>query len=110
MAAFWAEALDYTIEDHSTLIQSLLDDGQVTEADVVTVAGRLSWRTAAAVRDPDEPVDPHTGIGRAGRVLFQVVPEGKPGEPRTGAQGIVPSRPTGTVMTGGASAGDLDGP
>ena len=24
LAAFWAEALDYTIEDHSTLIQSLL--------------------------------------------------------------------------------------
>src|SRR2546425_10270058 len=83
LAAFWAEAMEYVVEDHSGLIQNLLAAGQVTENDVITVDGRLSWRTAAAVRDPDGPVDAR-GIGRGGRVLFQVVPEGKPDEPRTG--------------------------
>jgi Glyoxalase-like domain len=77
VAAFWAEALDYVVEDHSTLIRSLLDAGHVTDADVTTMDGRLAWRIAAAVRDPDAPVDESSGIGQGGRVLFQVVPEPK---------------------------------
>jgi hypothetical protein len=77
VAAFWAEALEYEVEDHSTLIKSLLDAGHVTEADVTTVDGRLAWRMAAAVRDPEAPVDGVSGIGQGGRVLFQVVPEQK---------------------------------
>jgi glyoxalase superfamily protein len=77
LAAFWAEALDYVVEDHSALIAFLLAQGQATEADVTTVDGRLAWREAAAIRDPDAPADPRTGIGLGGRVLFQVVPEPK---------------------------------
>src|SRR5262245_58024933 len=77
LAAFWAEALGYVVEDHSALVQQLLEAGVVTEADVTTVDGRLAWRTAAAVRDPDAPVNERTGTGLGGRVLFQVVPEPK---------------------------------
>ena len=77
MAPFWAEALGYVVEDHSTMIQSLLDAGRVTDDDVTTVDGRLAWRIAAAVRDPDAPADEFSGMGQGGRLLFQVVPEPK---------------------------------
>jgi hypothetical protein len=77
LAAFWAAALDYVVEDHSPMIRALLDSGAVTEDDVVTRDGVLRWRTAAAVRDPDHPVEERSGIGKGGRVLFQVVPEPK---------------------------------
>jgi hypothetical protein len=77
LAAFWAQALEYVPEDHSAMIHDLLAAGHVTEADVVTVDGRLGFRRAAAVRDPDGPVDAYSGVGRGGRILFQVVPEPK---------------------------------
>jgi hypothetical protein len=77
LAAFWADALEYVVEDHSALISFLLDGGQITAADVTTVDDRPAWRNAAAVRDPDAPVDPRGGIGLGGRILFQVVPEPK---------------------------------
>jgi hypothetical protein len=77
LAVFWADALGYVVEDHSTLIKSLVDAGHVTDADVTTVDGRPAWREAAAVRDPDAPHDPFTGMGQGGRVLFQLVPEAK---------------------------------
>ena len=77
LAAFWAEAMGYVVEDHSALIQRLLDAGQVTEAARDDGGRATAWRHAAAVRDPDAPVDPVSGIGQGGRVLFQVVPEPK---------------------------------
>jgi hypothetical protein len=77
LAAFWAEALGYVVEDNSTLVKHLLDSGAVTADEVVEVDGRLSFRRALAIRDPDDPVDPFSGSGRGGRVLFQVVPEAK---------------------------------
>jgi len=77
LAAFWGQALGYTVEDNSQLIKRLLDGGVVTEDLVITVDGRLSWRTAAAVRHPDDPFDSDTGIGRGRRLLFLVVPEPK---------------------------------
>ncbi len=77
LAAFWAEAMGYVVEDHSPLISVLLDSGRVTEADVTNVDGRPAWRTAAGIRDPDGPVDPRSGVGLGGRMLFQVVPEPK---------------------------------
>jgi hypothetical protein len=76
-AAFWAEALEYVVEDNSALVQALLDAGQLADDDVTTVDGRLAFRHAQAVRDPDAPVDPRSGIGQGGRMLFQVVPEPK---------------------------------
>jgi hypothetical protein len=75
LATFWAQALGYVVEDHSALVQELLDQGLVTEAQVTTVDGRLDFADSAAVRDPADPVDGHTGIGHGGRVLFQLVPE-----------------------------------
>jgi hypothetical protein len=77
LAAFWAVAMEYVPEDNSTLIKSLLETGHVSDEDVTTIDDRLAWRTMAAIRDPDAPVDEHTGVGRGGRVLFQVVPEAK---------------------------------
>jgi glyoxalase superfamily protein len=75
LAGFWAAALDYVVEDHSDLVRRLLDAGVIKDADTAMVDGRLSWRSAAAVRDPDAPVHPEMGTGLGGRVLFQVVPE-----------------------------------
>ena len=77
LAAFWAAALDYVVEDHSALIRQLLDGGVIKDADTTIVDGRLGWAAAAAIRDPDAPVDPRSGVGLGGRVLFQVVPEPK---------------------------------
>jgi len=77
LAAFWAGAMEYVVEDHSTLIAGLRQAGVITDDDVVTVDGRDAWRTAAAIRDPDDPFDERTGMGQGGRVLFQVVPEPK---------------------------------
>jgi hypothetical protein len=76
LAAFWAAALDYLVEDNSALIQRLLDAEAVSEEHTRTVDGRLVWATAAAIRDPDAPVR-EDGVGLGGRVLFQVVPEPK---------------------------------
>jgi Glyoxalase-like domain len=67
LAEFWGDAMGYEVEDNSPLIRQLLDNGVVTEADVVTVQGRLAWRTAAVARDPKS----------GARLLFQVVPEPK---------------------------------
>jgi hypothetical protein len=77
LADFWAVALSYVVEDHSALVQALLDGGQLPESAVIQVRGALAFSDAAAVRDPDGPVDPRTGVGRGGRVLFQKVPEAK---------------------------------
>jgi len=82
LAAFWAPALGYVVEDHSVMINGLLDAGHATAEQVLTVDGRLAWCTAAGIRDPDGPVDAYSGVGRGGRVLFQVVPEPKTGKNR----------------------------
>lgn len=77
LAPFWAEALGYVVEDNSALITALLEQGAISDADVVEVDGRKAFGTAAAVRDPDAPFDEVSGIGQGGRVLFQQVPEAK---------------------------------
>jgi hypothetical protein len=77
LAEFWAVAMGYVVEDNSAFVQELLDAGQVPEAAVTRVNGRLAFADAVAVRDPDDPVDPRSGVGRGGRVLFQKVPEPK---------------------------------
>ncbi|WP_030155581.1 VOC family protein [Glycomyces sp. NRRL B-16210] len=77
LAAFWAEAMGYAVEDHSPLIEVLLQQGVVGEDAVVEVDGHKAWKTAAAVRDPDAPVNPQNGVGQGMRLLFQVVPEKK---------------------------------
>jgi hypothetical protein len=77
LAAFYAEAVGYVVEDHSTLIKSLLEQGTATEDDVETVDGRLRWRKYAAIRDPEGPYDEFSGAGRGGRMLFQDEPTPK---------------------------------
>lgn len=77
IAAFWAEALGYELEDHAALIERLIGFGAVTEDDYLLIDGRRAWRKAAAVRHPEDPFDPDTGMGQGRRVLFQTVPEAK---------------------------------
>lgn len=68
MAAFWAAALEYEVEDHQDLIERLAAEGVIDlEEHTTLVDGRRAWTTAAAVRD--------RGSGR--RLLFQRVPEPK---------------------------------
>ncbi|MCP2340281.1 VOC family protein [Actinomadura rupiterrae] len=78
-ARFWAAALGYEIEDHSTLIGELLDAGIV---DPDLVVNGLAWRDAAAVRHPDDPFDKKSGVGQGRRLLFNRVPETKSGKNR----------------------------
>jgi hypothetical protein len=82
LAEFWAEALGFVIEDNSALIQRLLDDGIVEAELAIEVNGRYAWRDAVAIRDPEGPVDPLSGIGHGRRILFQAVPEPKVGKNR----------------------------
>ncbi|WP_407072825.1 VOC family protein [Planotetraspora sp. GP83] len=74
-AAFWAEALGYEVEDNSVLIERLLGLGVITES-ALTPDGK-AWKGLQAVRHPDDPVDPESGIGLGRRILFQAVPEPK---------------------------------
>ncbi|MER8099986.1 VOC family protein [Kitasatospora sp. NPDC094016] len=82
LAAFWAAALDHTLEEHSALITRLLAAGAVTPDAVTEVDGHPAWRTLAAVRHPEDPYDPATGTGLGRRLLFQAVPEPKHGKNR----------------------------
>jgi len=77
VAGFWAAALGYEREDNSTLIRQLLDSKAAPEEATTNVAGRLSWRTLAAIRHPDDPAHAFTGAGEGRRILFQAVPEPK---------------------------------
>jgi hypothetical protein len=77
VAGFWAAALGYEREDNSALIKHLLETGAAPEAATTTVEGRLSWRTLACIRHPDDPAHPFTGAGQGRRILFQAVPEAK---------------------------------
>ncbi|MBA3369715.1 MAG: VOC family protein [Geodermatophilaceae bacterium] len=81
-ASFWAAALDWQVEDHRDLIAGLQQAGYVGADDMIDVAGVASWKAAAAVRDPGDPVDDRSGMGRGGRLLFQIVPEPKSGKNR----------------------------
>ncbi|RLV08923.1 hypothetical protein CTZ27_09355 [Streptomyces griseocarneus] len=82
LAAFWADVLDYEVEDNSVLIERLIGFGAVGEADWTVVDGRKAWRTLAAVRHPEDPFDPDSGTGLGRRLLFQAVPEAKQGKNR----------------------------
>lgn len=73
-ADFWAVALHYEVEDHSTLIAKLLDLGAIQPGILLDHHGRRAWRDAAAVRHPDDPYDPESGTGLGRRLLFNRVP------------------------------------
>ncbi|MDH3754557.1 MAG: VOC family protein [Acidimicrobiia bacterium] len=65
-ADFWAAALGFEVEIDEEQVRALLDRGVATEDDVATHDGKLVWRGAAAIRDPD---------GLRPRWFFQDVPE-----------------------------------
>jgi len=77
LARFWAAALGYEVEDHSAFIDKLIGFGALTDDDWTLVEDRKSFRALAAVRHPDDPVDPERGMGLNRRILFQAVPEPK---------------------------------
>lgn len=77
LADFWAAALEYEVEDPSTLVGQLLAAGHLGEDAVVEHRGRKTFRGFAAIRHPEDPFDPTSGVGRGRRILFQDVPEGK---------------------------------
>jgi len=77
LADFWAAALGYDVEDPDPLIERLLAAGQLGEDMVVEHDGGRIFRGYAAIRHPEDPFDPVSGIGRGRRILFQDVPEPK---------------------------------
>ncbi|MFI6023877.1 VOC family protein [Streptomyces sp. NPDC051287] len=81
-ADFWAAALHYTAEDNSAFVERLLELGALPGAAAVQHHGRAAFRDLAAVRHPDDPFDEERGTGLGRRLLFQRVPEGKPGKNR----------------------------
>ncbi|TVR36574.1 MAG: hypothetical protein EA388_03490 [Nitriliruptor sp.] len=76
-ARFWAAALGYDIEDHSNAIREILDQGFVSEDDVVDIDGRLHWRVAAAIRHPDDTDRNPLDDPAPRRLLFWQVSEAK---------------------------------
>ncbi|MEV1330218.1 VOC family protein [Micromonospora costi] len=82
LARFWAAALDYELEDNSVLVDRLVAAGAIGPETYVEVDGRRAFRQLAAVRHPDDPVDPASGTGLGRRLLFQAVPEPKQGKNR----------------------------
>ena len=73
LAEWWAETLKWVVEtSDEAFIQKMLDDGLASDDDVSIYKGTVVWKTAAAIRHPD---DPERGPRR--RVLFQTVPEPK---------------------------------
>lgn len=82
LAGFWSQALGYTLEDHSALIDRLLEAGAIGEDDWTLVDGHKAWRHAAAVRHPDDRFEEATGTGLGRRLLFLTVPEPKQGKNR----------------------------
>ncbi|MFJ9345591.1 VOC family protein [Streptomyces sp. NPDC101237] len=81
-ADFWAAALHYTAEDNSAFVERLLELGALPAAAAVRHHGRAAFRDLVAVRHPDDPFDQERGTGLGRRLLFQRVPEGKPGKNR----------------------------
>ncbi|MCU7822752.1 VOC family protein [Kitasatospora sp. DSM 101779] len=76
-AVFWSEALGYLVEDNSPIVEQLVSGGMLPAGAWTVVDGRKAFRTMAAVRHPEDPFDPATGIGHGRRLLFQAVPEAK---------------------------------
>src|SRR4051794_37777058 len=77
LADFWAAALEYEVEDPSALIDQLLAAGHINEDAITEDRGRKIFRGYAAIRHPDAPFAPPSGIGHGRRLLFQDVPEDK---------------------------------
>lgn len=82
LADFWASALKYEVEDPSALIAQLVSAGHLPTAAVVEHGDGRRFAGLAAIRHPDDPFDPVSGVGQGRRILFQAVPEEKRGKNR----------------------------
>ncbi len=72
LAEWWARTLEWEVEPSDPdFIRAMVAQGHATDDETTTYHGVLVWRTGAAIRHPD----PDAGPG--GRMLFQLVPEGK---------------------------------
>jgi hypothetical protein len=69
LCQFWAEVMDYEVEDHHDQILHLVEAGWVTLDETVERDGRRVFPDAAACRPRDGDSGP--------RLLFQKVPETK---------------------------------
>ncbi len=78
LAAFWAAATGYVVEDIDAFVRGLVDAGHAPAEETVEVDGRLAWREFATLRHPDDPVD-ERGVGTGRRILIHQVPEPKVG-------------------------------
>jgi hypothetical protein len=67
-AAFWAQVMGHEVEDHSSLVNKLVEDGLMPASGRIAVDGRAAFRTVAACSDP---------TGTEPRLYFQQVPEPK---------------------------------
>ena len=71
MADWWAETLGWQVQPQDeAFIRQMISAGHAADTDTRRHNGALVWRTGSAIRHPD-------GMGRAPRVLFQLVPEAK---------------------------------
>jgi len=78
-AAFWAAALAWTVEDHATFIGGLQEAGHLSAEDVIHLDGVAVFKSAAVVRDPGDPVDEHSGMGRGADCYSKSCPNRSPG-------------------------------
>jgi hypothetical protein len=74
MARFWAAALLYEKEDHSELVEGLLQAEVLQPEDTVVVDGGRQFADVSACGDP---------AGAGPRIFFQRVPEGSCPKGRT---------------------------
>jgi hypothetical protein len=65
---FWAELMEYEIEDHSEQIEQVVAGGFASLDDTVLIDGKRAWKVAAACHEPRDG---------GNRLLFQQVPEAK---------------------------------
>jgi hypothetical protein len=72
LAAFWAVALGWQVDDLHDLVGSVIDAGHIAadSDEIIERDGRRAWRDMATV----SPTDPADG---GNRLLFQRVPEPK---------------------------------
>jgi hypothetical protein len=75
-ADWWASALGWAVEpSDEAFIRKMIAEGHAAESDTMLHNGALVWTGGAAIRPPGE-AGAATGPGY-GRLLFQLVPEGK---------------------------------
>ena len=71
LADWWAETLGWLVEPQDeAFIRQMISAGHAADSDTRRHHGALVWKDGAAIRHPD-------GLGRAPRLLFQLVPEVK---------------------------------